>query len=150
MHYMVYISAAAYLMGEEDLKEILEVSRTNNTGRDVTGLLLYHDGNFIQVLEGDKEVVRELYDKISIDNRHAYLHKMLEGTLNQRNFPDWSMGFKGLTSAEFRELNGYRELDREAYLAPTTGNKDHPVMTLIKSFVDVNVREWQGQSHPDT
>ncbi len=141
MHYLVYISAAAYLMDDEDLKEILEVSRSNNTGLSVTGLLLYHDGNFIQVLEGEKDVIKGLYEKITIDNRHAYMFKMLEGTLEKRNFPDWSMGFKTLTSAQFSELTGYRELDQGAITSMSSSTKDHPVITLVKSFVDVNVRE---------
>lgn len=139
MHFLVYISAAAYLMGDEDLKQILEASRKNNTGLGVTGLLLYHEGSFIQVLEGEKETISGLYDKISIDNRHAFLFRMLQGKLAERNFPDWSMGFRSLTTSEYEKLAGYRDLDREKYLA--TGNvSDHPVMILIKSFVDTNVK----------
>lgn len=141
MHYLVYISAAAYLMDDEDLTEILEVSRRNNTKLDVTGLLLYHDGNFIQVLEGEKDVIKGLYETITIDNRHAYVFKMLEGSLEKRNFPDWSMGFKALTSAQFNELNGYRELDKDAVIPISGDTKDHRVITLVKSFVDVNLRE---------
>ena len=140
MHYLVYISAAEYLMSDEELKGILEVSRKNNTNIQVTGLLLYHDGNFIQVLEGEKDTIRGLYDKIAIDNRHAYMFKMLEGTLEKRNFPDWSMGFKALTVAEFQQLNGYRELDRDAFLSTGAAKKEHPVIVLIKSFVETNVR----------
>lgn len=140
MHYLVYISAAEYLMEDEDLRDILEASRRNNTKLGVTGLLLYHEGNFIQVLEGDKAVIGELYDKISIDNRHAYIFKMVQGQLDKRNFPDWSMGFKTLTTAEFNQLNGFRELEKDTFTSPDDTGKPHPVMVLINSFVDVNLR----------
>lgn len=140
MHFLVYISASAYLMDDEELKELLLVSRKNNTERGVTGLLLYHDGNFIQVLEGEKEIVKELYDKIAIDNRHGYLFKLLQGPLEKRNFPEWSMGFRALTATEYKELNGYRGLDREEYLTEANNSNESPVMILIKSFVNTNVR----------
>jgi hypothetical protein len=71
MNFIVYISAATYLMDENELKEILEVSRKNNQSSGITGLLLYHEGNFIQVLEGEKTAINALYDKITIDNRHV-------------------------------------------------------------------------------
>ena len=70
MIYLVYLSAASYPYAHEDLKEILLKSRRNNEARNITGLLLYHEGSIIQVLEGEKEQVHSLYQTISRDPRH--------------------------------------------------------------------------------
>ena len=56
-------------------------------------MLLYQEGNFMQMLEGEKQVVLELYDTIMSDNRHKGVLKMLTGDIQERNFKDWSMGF---------------------------------------------------------
>ncbi len=67
MIYLVYISAASYPYMDEELKNILLKSRQNNEARKITGLLLYHDGSIIQVLEGEKEQVLSIYQTISHD-----------------------------------------------------------------------------------
>jgi hypothetical protein len=60
-----YASAAVRLLSESEIVELLEVSQTNNAREGVTGMLLYNNGNFIQVIEGPDTAVLSLYDKIS-------------------------------------------------------------------------------------
>src|SRR5688572_12980573 len=67
---LLYVSTSIKLFSEEELLEMLKVSRDNNKALDITGLLLYKGGNFMQVLEGPDEVVNSLYEKIKIDPRH--------------------------------------------------------------------------------
>jgi hypothetical protein len=94
MYQLVYVSSAANLFSEEQLKDLLDVSRRNNSGRGVTGLLLYLGGNFIQALEGEELDVMQTHLRIARDTRHRGLITLLQGTVEKRNFPDWSMGFK--------------------------------------------------------
>lgn len=54
--------------------------------------LIYKDGNFIQVLEGEEPVVRKLFEKIWRDARHKLVSIIHAGSLDERQFPDWSMG----------------------------------------------------------
>ena len=72
-------------------------------------MLLYKGGNFMQVLEGEKEDLRALYAKIGRDPRHKGLIVILEGTLVTRQFPSWSMAFRNLDAAEVRSVPGYSE-----------------------------------------
>ena len=67
---LVYASAETTPFSDEDLMALLEQSRAANEARGVTGMLLYHEGSFIQALEGDPETVRALYEKITHDGRH--------------------------------------------------------------------------------
>ncbi len=64
MFFLVYVSSATRPFSGEDLRALLATCRKNNAELGVTGMLLYKDGNFMQVLEGDEEAVRGLYEKI--------------------------------------------------------------------------------------
>lgn len=110
MFYLVYISAAVKAFSEEQLVELLNVSRRNNAGRGITGMLLYKDGKFMQLLEGARDTVLSLMDKVAADPRHRRVTVLLEGERPEREFEGWSMGFQRLDTAEARKLPGYREL----------------------------------------
>ncbi|MES2460702.1 MAG: BLUF domain-containing protein [Armatimonadota bacterium] len=97
MIYVMYTSSASHLMSSDELMRLLHQSRENNRRQEVTGMLLYSDGNFVQVLEGLAEVVDPLLKKIERDPRHKGVLEMLRGDLEERQFPEWSMGFRNLT-----------------------------------------------------
>ena len=109
MFFMVYTSSAVTPFTRSELTDLLEKSRVNNAASDLSGMLLYKDGNFMQVLEGDERVVRTLYDKVARDPRHRGLLVLLQGTLAERQFPDWSMGFRDLNAADVIAVPGYNE-----------------------------------------
>ena len=106
---LIYVSSAVELFSKADLVSLLDVSRRNNSLSDITGLLLYKDGNFMQMIEGDDARVHDLQAKISRDRRHEGLITLLEKRITERRFNDWSMGFKNLTDPDVRALPGYNE-----------------------------------------
>lgn len=109
MYYLIYASSATVPFSRADLTALLEISRRNNVEINVTGMLLYKDGNFLQMLEGEKENVMKLYDKISLDPRHTGVITILDGEEEERQFPEWSMGFRDLNSPEVLSLPGYSD-----------------------------------------
>jgi len=70
MHRLLYVSSTPQDFPHDELQSILRQSRDNNHRRDVTGLLLYIDGGFLQVLEGDRTALHDLYALIAKDTRH--------------------------------------------------------------------------------
>ena len=108
MHHVVYTSSAIQPFSPAELTELLVKSRDNNVTRNLTGLLLYKEGTFMQVLEGEYESVEERLAVIGRDPRHHRLIRLIQGDA-ERRFPDWSMGFRDLSSPELRELEGYSE-----------------------------------------
>lgn len=107
--FLVYVSSATLPFSGEDLRALLATSRENNAGLGVTGMLLYKDGNFMQILEGDEEAVRGLYTRIAADPRHGGEITLQQGFAEGRQFPDWSMAFRDLDSSEGRSTPGYSE-----------------------------------------
>lgn len=99
MFQLVYLSSATAPFSKEDLAALLEKSRTNNRPQWITGMLLHHDGSFLQVLEGDEAAVRALAARIAKDPRHEKFVVLHEEQITQRMFPDWSMGFRDLDAA---------------------------------------------------
>jgi Sensors of blue-light using FAD len=107
--FLVYVSSATSLFSRQEIDEILALSHQNNTRLDVSGILLYKDGNLMQLLEGDEEVVEALYAKISADPRHGGLIRMWDGTEDERQFPDWSMAFRDLNGPDAFGTPGYSD-----------------------------------------
>jgi hypothetical protein len=123
---LVYISSARTLFSKEDLTGLLAKSRANNEAHAITGLLLYKGGNFMQVLEGDEEAVRMLYERIGGDPRHTGVMVLLRNPIEQRQFSDWSMGFRDLNDPALRTLPGYSEflnVPLDATLSPSRCQK---------------------------
>jgi len=90
---LMYISSGARSYGDQVLEDILATSRRKNAQLDISGLLLYLDGNFLQVLEGREADVRQLYTTIGKDTRHRGLMVLHAEPAVGRAFADWSMGY---------------------------------------------------------
>lgn len=89
----VYVSSAAFDLSSKDIEQILVQARAHNEQNDLSGLLLFHDGDFIQVLEGERDRVEATLARIQKDSRHKGMIRLLERTIEAREFGDWRMGF---------------------------------------------------------
>tara|TARA_B100000035_G_scaffold72581_2_gene59951 strand:+ start:1231 stop:1608 length:378 start_codon:yes stop_codon:yes gene_type:complete len=101
-------------MGSAGMVELLTEARRINTSRGITGLLLHRDRSFYQVMEGAEDIVRETFDSIEKDERHTAIDVLFEGEVDEREFPDWQMGFLNLDGVDIETLQGYSDfLSRE-------------------------------------
>ncbi|WP_405371930.1 MULTISPECIES: BLUF domain-containing protein [unclassified Microbacterium] len=91
---LVYASRAAIPFDHARLVELLAQSRENNARREVTGMLVYSEPDFIQILEGPSDSVRSLLAIIADDGRHTDVRVLLEETIAERRFAAWSMGYE--------------------------------------------------------
>lgn len=107
VYFVIYVSSATELFSTAELVDILRTSRENNVVLDVSGMLLYKGGNLMQVLEGEKDAVLTLYDKISRDPRHHGVITMLDGFEETRQFPSWTMAFRDLDEPVVAATAGY-------------------------------------------
>jgi hypothetical protein len=134
----VYVSSAHKMLSDAELLELLQVSRQNNERRDITGMLLYRDGNFLQVLEGPTAAVDELLDTIKRDPRHHGVILMSRRGVDDRQFAEWSMAFRNMSKNCMAE-DGY-----SPFLEPSfddeeeeTGEASQLVFRLLRRFKDV-------------
>jgi len=89
----MYLSSATEPFSDAMLDDLLGIARTNNAEVGVTGLLLYLDGSFLQVLEGPAPAVAGIFAAIMRDPRHRSMLEVFNQDIAERSFPDWSMGF---------------------------------------------------------
>ena len=141
MYHLVYISYASSPLLENDLLSILKESRENNKKHGITGMLVYLREKFIQVLEGEYDVVNEVYKEIKSDLRHRKVTMVLEGYAEQRIFKDWSMGFKKLNSQQFEELSGYQDPE-EFFATAQVTNESPAVMIFLSLFYKKNINDY--------
>ena len=102
----IYASAATRHFETAELTELLQVARTHNEAAGLTGMLLYSEGAFFQVLEGVPEAVESLYAKIERDKRHEQVTKIVTEAIPNRSFANWSMGFSQMSRKELALISG--------------------------------------------
>ena len=102
----VYTSKASPSFEEHAIPGLLEAARSNNAKRGITGMLLYVDGNFFQVLEGNEAAVTEVFDHIRADPRHVRVTQIIREPLFERAFSEWTMGFSNVALTEVKSRIG--------------------------------------------
>ena len=95
LYELVYSSFASTAEADEaTLDDILRASRRRNAGLGITGVLIYLKGEYVQLLEGERDAVRSLYyDVLRYDKRHLRPYVAWEHEIAARTFANWQMGF---------------------------------------------------------
>ena len=115
VYHLAYVSTETGPFSQIDLVELLAVARGANAERGVTGLLLYREGCFYQVPEGNEFAVKKTFNDIEQDRRHRDVQVLFKGESESREFPDWQMGFLNLDGMEVDALSGFSDfLSRDA------------------------------------
>jgi hypothetical protein len=121
---LIYISAAVAKPTEQELKSLLIGARERNAKREITGFLIYRNCTYLQVLEGEKEQVLNLFTKIKSDPRNHSTVKLVEEPIEKRDFSQWYMGFENLDTYEQEQL--------PAYVQILDGNLDETKIQAVK------------------
>jgi len=136
MKCVVYVSSASVQPDEVDIGAILRQSHRNNAKAGITGMLLYADGNFMQAIEGEDDVVDQLLASIAEDRRHRNLMVLVRMDISQRQFPRWTMAPRMLS-----DLSEQDQVDCVTALNRWRTRPDAPevvaeVKILLNSFID--------------
>jgi hypothetical protein len=134
VHQLAYVSRAVADFDRAALLQLLERSRASNTAAGLTGLLLFRSGQFLQVLEGERERVHALYDRIRLDPRHAGLVQVHGRDVAARDFPDWSMGFFDLADPTLLERPGFSALLHADLQSLPVAAGESMIQTLVRVF----------------
>ena len=94
----IYVSTATEPLSSAQLRDLLITARQRNRNAGISGLLLYANRRFIQVLEGPEDAVRDLLKSIQKDYRHKNVDALRLEKKDKRHFPDWQMGFRDFTT----------------------------------------------------
>lgn len=106
---VIYVSKAAEDMDDKALAQLVEECRSNNEQQEVSGILLYGDGCFIQALEGDDRTIRGILGDIEQDARQTDVTVVQDVPIKERSFGEWSMAFSNLDRLD---MSRYPELEK--------------------------------------
>ena len=108
--HIIYCSLSTKLdFSAAELEQLLEVCRRNNGKAGVTGMLLYQDPWFFQILEGAPAALEVLYDKIGLDKRHKRIMKIIQEPIEARDFGEWTMGRADLSLQDLKRIPGLND-----------------------------------------
>ncbi|MDX9716636.1 MAG: EAL domain-containing protein [Thauera sp.] len=91
LYFLIYVSRSTQPMSEDDVSALMLQFQQRNRRDGISGSLLYKNGEFIQLLEGTKETVLALSERIRSDVRHRDFRIVAEGPMHRRTFTDWGM-----------------------------------------------------------
>ncbi len=138
IYHLSYVSTGCDCLKYEDIKSILESSNKNNAEIEITGILVYCNKHFFQIIEGEKQDVLELYEKIAIDRRHDNIIKIQEAERDIRQFNNWSMAFKSYNK-ELSTLDDFNLEQFYSYINDQIKISQNDVsLKVLADFFDLN------------
>nr|WP_321222386.1 BLUF domain-containing protein [uncultured Psychroserpens sp.] len=102
---IIYQSKAQDNLKITEIDNMLLKAKRFNKEHNITGCIVYHDDRFIQIIEGEKPEIINLYAKIKDDKRHFDVMTLSETATNQTLWDDWSMAFYKFTGDALRDQN---------------------------------------------
>ncbi|MFD2564440.1 BLUF domain-containing protein [Aquimarina rubra] len=88
-----YVSTADPSLTNAEVNELFKFVKKNNNSKNITGILMYSDGNFFQVLEGEKDQIQSLFEKILLDSRHYDVIKIFDRAIPNCSFSQYHSSF---------------------------------------------------------
>lgn len=132
MFRLIYSSTLAVPMTKTLIDDIVSVSVRNNEQIGITGVLLFAQDHFMQVLEGSKAEVETTIQKIVNDHRHTGVRILFKGVARERAFPDWHMKSAEPTT---QQIAGVREMgSAQAIFDPLPKPYSPEIDFFIRSF----------------
>lgn len=134
LKHLIYLSAATGEAGEQELASILDASVRNNKPKNVTGVLLFTKGHFMQALEGDEQDLAEIYARIEKDPRHTDLVVLAHEHIVKRNFSQWNMGYRQLNDSDALANPAWAPFFADGFDATVIGAKPGTALSMLKLF----------------
>jgi len=146
---LVYLSQATHDFQDEELADLLAVSRRNNAATSITGLLMYESRLFMQALEGPRAAVEALFHKISRDQRHTDVQIVCEDCIQRRYFGPWRMAFQRAAEGDLAPGEGFSSLlenYRRGTLSAVDGRLVFAMLVLFKERLPLEELDGLTQS----
>ena len=135
MHHLIYLSQATVPFNGPQLAHLLMQAKQFNAAHGVTGILLYGNDQFFQVLEGDRDTVHALYAHICRDPRHRNVTAYADKAIAARSFPAWHMVYHPLLPQQVIEFADYVSPAGLRLERPNMSLADMQLLQLLRTFV---------------
>ncbi|MET3999896.1 BLUF domain-containing protein [Marinobacterium sp. MBR-109] len=137
---LIYVSTAVREMSRIELETLLEGAVRFNNAHQLTGMLLYAEGSFLQVIEGETADMDAVFERISRDPQHHSLQVLIRTPISVRSFSAWHMGFRMLGQKEVEEHPGFAPFFEKGFDAASIGAHEGLAWRILKEFADSQQR----------
>lgn len=146
---LTYASSALHDWNAEELLQLLKQCRTNNSAKNITGILLYTNMTFFQVLEGDDATVDSVFAIIAKDPRHKDCTLISRELISERQFPYWSMGFDKADADELGQVTGLNDFFAHNFTPSGFATHKNIVSPLLAHLRKKLVGQVAKESHEE-
>lgn len=127
-----YISDSIEYESLDKLKTLYLKAKANNQVNNITGVLIYKNQNFLQVLEGEETIVDATFNRIKLDSRHKNIFKVINTYVDERIFEDYNFGFTIIDNKSgLSNLHDYLE-----WLKGAENKLANKVIVMVENFID--------------
>ena len=149
MRRVVYASIANTDMPLPDLLALLQQARQRNAEEGITGLLLYRDRFFLQLVEGSDTAIAALLGRLRSDRRHSVVTLLSDRLgVGERLFPRWRMGFHHLSAIEPLAPEGLIGNSERIDAVMGEAVRDDPGGRIIDEFLHTHARVLRAGTLP--
>lgn len=134
---IIYTSKAIRDFDEGELAEILSVAVRNNARMNVTGLLLYTQGTFMQVLEGDATTLDNLISQVEKDTRHYDMEVVVRNSIKDREFSQWHMGYRRLGLDDIQAMPNFAPFFETGFDPAKISAQPDICLEIMKALADL-------------
>ena len=129
---IVYLSTATKPMTDAEIEDLLVSARKFNATQNVTGILFYLDGNFVQYIEGTEDALCKVYQRITRSSMHKAIVQKVNESIAVRNFPHGFLGFTTMTKYalfKLQEMNAQEKF-----------NNTSAIVRFLKAVIELEHR----------
>jgi uncharacterized membrane protein (DUF373 family) len=144
-----YASTTTHDWTPEELLGLLTECQTNNAANNITGILLYANETFFQVLEGDEVLVRKVFDIIQQDKRHKDCTIIESIKIKERAFPYWSMGFEKIDASDLHNVKGLNDFFEKDFTPSGFASHKNIIGPLLTHLRSKLVKQVSTVSHEE-
>jgi hypothetical protein len=138
---IIYSSEAATPMQTDDLQELLEHATRSNAAQGITGALIYADGTFLQILEGDKGLLQDLMARIRRDVRHESVVVLRESEVPTAIFGSWKMAYVSATPKQIAKWVGVNAANDTAESLSETVEEQNRTVQFAQDILSLLVAD---------
>jgi len=131
---LIYVSTAVRKMSRVELEALLESAVRFNNEHHITGMLLYSDGSFLQILEAETADMDEVYERINRDLQHHSLQVLIRNPISSRSFAAWHMGFRMLGQKEIEDNPAFAPFFERGFDASSIGAYEGLALRILQEF----------------
>lgn len=134
---LIYTSTATREFSDEELADILKKSVQNNRQRNITGLLLYTKGTFMQLIEGESDAIDALLETIKLDPRHRDIEEQLRTPIREVEFSQWHMGYRTINKEDVLALPNFAPFFERGFDSAILATKPGVSLELMQAMANL-------------